>query len=115
MMEIGISRKDGGLSWSGVTFNADHCRVLSAEVNGLPLDVNRTYRILTTDFLAQGGVHFDTLQMTSDQIEILDNLANMRDKMVDALQSFSRPLNPVDYFNSIKPRQKMNSTCERLS
>jgi len=78
----------------------------------LALDPNRMYRILTSDFIAQGGSQFDTLSLAPDQIQILDTSPIIREGMVEALKSYRHSFTPSAYFDSKKPRQRIARICE---
>lgn len=111
MMELGVSRKQGGISWSGVTFEADHCKVLRAQVGNQPLEAKKMYKILAPDFIATGGSGIDQLHIPADQIEVWEDRPVMRDIMVDALKALPSPLAPETYFDPKAPRQKIRNLC----
>jgi 5'-nucleotidase len=111
MVEIGISRKDGGLSWSGLTFTASQCKTETISVHGAPLDENGTYRVLTADFVATGGVGFSELKLTSSQIRVLDDQPVMRDVMADAIRKLKPPTASGQYFDLTHPRQSIRTLC----
>lgn len=45
----------GFLQFSGVTFRIDGSKAKDVRVNGKPLDLARTYKVATIDYVAQGG------------------------------------------------------------
>ncbi|MFL5812565.1 MAG: bifunctional metallophosphatase/5'-nucleotidase [Bdellovibrionia bacterium] len=111
MVEIGISRKDGGLSWSGLTFTASQCKAENIAVHSAPLDENGTYRVLTADFVATGGVGFSELKLLNSQIRILDDQPVMRDVMADAIRKLKPSTAAGHYFDSAHPRQIIRVLC----
>jgi 5'-nucleotidase len=112
IVEIGISRKDGGMSWSGLTFQASQCKTSEILVHEAPLDDQKSYRILMPDFVAMGGVGISTLGLKPSQIQILEELPVMRDVMADAIKK-NRPKtdNPKTYLDPEHPRQKIATIC----
>lgn len=113
MVELGISRKHGGLSWSGIRFTAENCRVKELTVGDRPLDENRRYKILSNDFLAGGGIGFDSLGIQSKEIKVLDELPNLRDAVVKELMSYGAELEPADFFTPENARQRILSPCHQ--
>jgi 5'-nucleotidase len=111
IIELGISRKNGGISWGGLRFSADLCKVTSAEVNGAPIEDLRMYRILTADFIATGGIGFNGLGIPASQIQILDDYPVMRDAMVEAMTAVKPTLQSSLYYDEKAPRQVIKNIC----
>jgi len=64
LLEQGLTLQAGLIQVSGVTMRADmrkpeYHRLISATVNGEPLDEDRTYSVAATSFIATGGDHYD--------------------------------------------------------
>ncbi|NNE99419.1 MAG: bifunctional metallophosphatase/5'-nucleotidase [Pyrinomonadaceae bacterium] len=93
MFEHGAGLTNGILQASkGVEMSYDESkpigkRVVKVEIKGVPLDDNKTYKVITSNFLADGGDGFvmfkKTLKYKNTQIEILDS-------MVKFLKKFNR-------------------------
>jgi len=111
ILEIGVARMDGGQSWFGISFHADRCKILSASLNGIPIDPAHKYRVLTSDFLVLGGAHLDLAKIKPEQYQMLDTLPNMREELVGALSSYKEPLVPVNFFDPRKPSQVIDHIC----
>lgn len=116
ILKTGISRVHGGLSYSDeLRFTADGCNVLTASINGAPIEPTKIYRVLTVDFLAMGGSGFANVGIQPDQVKVLEDLPVIRDVMVDALKKVQPTLRSSLYFNSHAPRQDLKKICEENS
>ncbi len=65
ILEHSVADRAGGLQMAGITFQFSMSRpagrrVIEAYVGGEKLDPQRTYRVITIDYLATGGDGFDT-------------------------------------------------------
>ena len=88
LLEQSASLERGFLQMSGVRMIADVSRpagerVVFAQVGGADLQSNRSYRIATNSFLAEGGDHFDVFPNGTDR---KDSGRNMRDAIRDYLR-----------------------------
>lgn len=109
MIRVGVSKIDGGLSWSsGLTFKSNGCDV-TAKVKGKEVkdDSSQKFKILLTDFLSTGGVGFDKVGFTSNEEGILYDRPNLRDSTVLVLRSQKQLLK--DYV--FKKRQTVSGVC----
>ncbi len=59
----------GFLQVSGVRYVIDGRRLASATVDGQPIDPERRYRVVTSDFLAEGGDGYDMLKEMQDKVQ----------------------------------------------
>jgi 2',3'-cyclic-nucleotide 2'-phosphodiesterase (5'-nucleotidase family) len=110
--EIGISRKNGGISWSSeVSFDAAACKVQSLLLDGQVPQATRAYRILVSDYLAGGGSGFDALKLTDAQKKILDGGPVQRDLVIEALKTWGKPLSATEFFDPAHPHQKISTPC----
>lgn len=53
-------------------------RLVSATINGKPIDPNKEYRVATLDYLAQGNDHLDALKLKTDVNSPTDQNSNSR-------------------------------------
>jgi 2',3'-cyclic-nucleotide 2'-phosphodiesterase (5'-nucleotidase family) len=65
ILEHSVGQRLGRMQVAGLTFRFSGSkppgsRVLEATVDGEPLDLQRTYRVVTLDYLASGGDGYDT-------------------------------------------------------
>lgn len=111
MIETGISRKNGGISWAGLNFHASECFVKDMEIDQKSVDQTKMYRVLVTDFLANGGSGFGNLKLTPNQIEMIDPAIIQRDLVVSALMNWKNPVRATDYFTPEKPSQVIEKPC----
>jgi len=97
MFEHGASLKNGILQTSKrVEMAYDESRpignrVVICKINGVPLDDNRTYKVLTTNFLADGG----------DGFLMLKNAVSYKNTRIEVILSMIKYLKA---FNTYKPR-----------
>lgn len=94
LLEQSESSAHGLMQLSGLTVTYDRkkpagSRVIKAAVNGEPLDRNKTYHVVTNDFLAAGGDRIEVL--TKGRLPQHGN--NLRDVFVRYLQKH-RPVAP---------------------
>jgi 2',3'-cyclic-nucleotide 2'-phosphodiesterase (5'-nucleotidase family) len=75
-----IASKDGA-PVSGVRFKISHKEAIEIMIDGKPLDTLRTYKALTSDYLANGG---DSFTMLSDEPRENTNL-KVRDAIINYL------------------------------
>ncbi len=83
MIRIGLVPLGEGLSWSGLQFESDRCAIDLHWLKDGPA-AKGTFKILTTDFVASGGVGFSRIHFKS--IKIRDDLPNLRESFVLALK-----------------------------
>jgi 5'-nucleotidase len=69
-----------GHPMSGIRLQIKDKKAINVEVDGKPLDKNRNYKIVTTDYLQHGG---DRMYFLSDPISIDTLHYKMRDAMID--------------------------------
>jgi 2',3'-cyclic-nucleotide 2'-phosphodiesterase (5'-nucleotidase family) len=56
------SSEHGGDPFSGVTFRIENRKALDVRVNGEPLDLQRTYRLCTNDYIVDGGGKYEAIK-----------------------------------------------------
>jgi 5'-nucleotidase / UDP-sugar diphosphatase len=83
IMEQGTIDGEGPLSSSGLTATLEKNKVTTIEVDGKPLDLERTYTISTTYFLAGGGDGMATLT----QLKKVRQLSYTRDVILSYLKT----------------------------
>ena len=110
-IESGISRKSGGISWSGLSFEAESCKVLSAQVGAAAIDEAKTYVVLAPDFIATGDFARG-LGIPASDVHVFEELPVMRDVAIEALKALPSPLAPEQYYEPSKPRQRIRKICE---
>lgn len=73
----------GGAPLSGVIMGIKDKKPVNIKVNGQPFDVNKTYKIVTSDYLANGGdkMHFFKQPLQTDELNYL-----LRDAIIDHLK-----------------------------
>ncbi len=54
------------LHFSGLTFVVENAQVKDLKVDGVPLDLNKTYRAVTNNYVAMGGDGFNNLKAMTD-------------------------------------------------
>lgn len=114
MVTLGHNGRGGNLSWSGLSFSAKGCEITSIEVGGKPLDLNATYLIASSDYLATGGGGFDRLAINPKDVEILWNGPYiMRDVVAQTLSDWKRDLRSADFFDPKMPRQRLDGVCAK--
>ncbi|MCC7442387.1 MAG: 5'-nucleotidase C-terminal domain-containing protein [Bdellovibrionales bacterium] len=111
IVEMAARATGGGLSWSGLSYVASRCQVLSVTVQGQPLERSRRYRVMTNDYLATGGSGFNELGLTADQVILKDDAPPLRDAAVQVLKSWGRDLRSGDFFNPASPRAVIQAPC----
>lgn len=113
MVELGHAGPHGSLSWSHLAFEADGCKVTSIAVDGKPLDVSATYRVVTNDYLAGGGSGFDRLGIDPSKVNVLwEGPYVLRDVMASALHDQGKDIKSDDFFDPKNPRQKIAGSCK---
>ena len=82
----------GGTPISGVTMGIKDKKPVNVKVNGKPFDVNRTYKVATSDYLANGG---DKMNFFKDPIstEVLNYL--LRDAIIEYMREEHRKGNEL--------------------
>lgn len=114
MVEEGHAGKGGGLTWSGLRFTADGCSVLDIEVGGKPLEPSAEYRIVTSDYLANGGSGFDRVGIDPANVKVMwEGPYVMRDVVARALKEAGRDLNSFDFYDPKAPRQRLKGRCKK--
>ncbi|MFN4147093.1 MAG: 5'-nucleotidase C-terminal domain-containing protein [Runella sp.] len=89
-----IAQRQEPQSGLRLRFNKMTNQLTEALVNGQPFDANRTYTLLTSDYMAT-STDFATIAKEAQQYEILNYL--MRDALADGLRQqgqSNQPLNP---------------------
>ena len=87
ILEQGLSLERGMIQVSGIKAIYDlnrpiNNRLISAEVNGKPLKMEKKYKVATQSFLAQGGDLYDTFI----ENEYLDTKVNLSDEIINYLK-----------------------------
>jgi 5'-nucleotidase / UDP-sugar diphosphatase len=80
----------GFLQVSGVRYTIDGNRLASATVGGQPIDPVRRYRVVTSDFLAEGGDGYTMLKEMQDKVQSGRLISDMA---IDAFRN-GGPANP---------------------
>ena len=111
MVVLGVAGGHGGLSWSGLTFHADGCKVTDIRVHGRPLRPKRVYRIVTNEYLAGGGSGFDTLGMSRSQVKIMWSRPYLRDQVAQAFSRRGQALIHAAEIAAKHPRQHVTGQC----
>lgn len=77
----------GGAPVAGVTMGIKDKKPVNIRVNGQPFDVNRTYKIVTSDYLANGGdkMHFFKEPVKTDELNYL-----LRDAIIEYMKDKHR-------------------------
>ena len=93
-------------SWAGVTAVAvckDFQLKVDITVKNKPLDDAKTYKLVTSDFLASGGDGLiGRLKLPAGAIELTDSI--IRDEMVTTLRKRKGVLDPAQLFDAKRPR-----------
>jgi 5'-nucleotidase len=97
MVRSNLRHAGGILSWSGLTAkatcNGDSMQ-LAIEVRGKPIEPDRTYTILTSDFLASGGDGlFARVGLSPGSVRATDVI--MRDAVADVLRARKGAIDPA--------------------
>lgn len=104
MIRIGVSPIDGGLSWSALQFQSSGCDVNLKWNQAKPVS-GQTIKVLTSDFVASGGVGFDRIRplRTFQVVEY----PNLREALIAGLKKYPQ------YVESYKhqTRQKVKGKC----
>ena len=111
MIELGAGRARRGQSWAGITFKSENCKMVSAEIQGQPFDINKVYRVVTNDYLAGGGSGFGSLNIDPTKIKTLDEEAPLRDLVVKVLKKEGRDIVASNHYNSSARRQNVVIPC----
>lgn len=98
LIELGLEGKNGAFAWSGLVLKGDLCRVQTALLNGQPIEPGKTYRVLTSDFVATGGIGVDRLRIAPAQVQTL-NERILREEAVAGFRALRGPLDPDAYFS----------------
>jgi 5'-nucleotidase/UDP-sugar diphosphatase len=72
LVEIRVSNNHAGLIMSGIKIvysreRENFDRITTFEIGGEPLDPERVYKVVTTDFIAAGNIRLDTLRTLPDE------------------------------------------------
>jgi 5'-nucleotidase len=97
MVRSNLRHSGGILSWSGLsakaTCDGDSMRV-AISVRGKPIDPDRTYTVLTSDFLASGGDGlFARVGLSAASVRATDVI--MRDAVADVLRARKGTIDPA--------------------
>lgn len=87
--------RSGGDAISGARFTIDNGKAVDITINGLPLDFNKDYTVLTSDYMANGG---DGGEVFTKSIETKNYDYKLRDALLDYLEEqkkAGKTLNPV--------------------
>ena len=75
-----------------ITYGADGTGTISdVTINGEPIDPNRTYKIVTNDYLAGGGDGYEVLTRSTDTFNTSRLLS---DVVIDYVQTLPQPVMP---------------------
>lgn len=102
LVSTNLQRGGGILSWSGLTAKA-RCKNgkldTTITVGGKPLDDNRAYKLVTSDFLASGGDGLvGRLKLPDGAIKVTDVI--IRDAIADILRKKKGTVDPDKLFSS---------------
>ena len=108
LISTNLQRSGGILSWSGLTAKA-RCKAgkldTSISIGGKPLDDNKPYKLVTSDFLASGGDGLiGRLKLPEGAIKITDVI--IRDAIADLIRKRKGSLDPASVFSG--PRKRMD-------
>lgn len=73
----------GGAPVSGVKMGIKNKKPVNVTINGQPIDANRNYKVVTSDYLAAGG---DKMRFFNDPIKIEDINYLLRDAIIDYMK-----------------------------
>ncbi len=106
IFELKASSRSGGLYQSGARIVADPkaergSRILQCEIGGQPLDPNRIYRVVTTDYLLEGNSGYNLLTtLDEDDIEFTEVVTR------DAVARYLRQNSPVRFVADDRYREE---------
>jgi 2',3'-cyclic-nucleotide 2'-phosphodiesterase (5'-nucleotidase family) len=75
----------GGWPVSGARYKIKDKKAFAVEINGAPLDVNKSYVMAVSDYLAQGGDNCDMLK----SIPFTDTKKILRDALIEGLKEMN--------------------------
>jgi 5'-nucleotidase len=106
LVTTNLQRGGGIFSWSGVTAKGrckDGAFNVEIKVGAKPLDDKKTYKLVTSDFLASGGDGvIGRLKLPDGAIKPTDVI--IRDAMADVLRGKKGTIKPEDIFSATKKR-----------
>lgn len=104
MVRIGVSPIDGGLSWSALKFKSVGCQV-QLQWNVPKTTATKTIKVLTSDFVASGGVGFDRIKsLRSFQVT---EYPNLREALIAGLRKYPQYVEGYKH----KVRQNVKGKC----
>ena len=80
----------------GVKVVAQNGKIISATVNGEPLDDEKVYGVATLNFLLDGG---DGYYVAKNALEVLQSNGWLYDTMIPYVQSLTAAGKPIEYEN----------------
>ncbi|MBL9017615.1 MAG: bifunctional metallophosphatase/5'-nucleotidase [Myxococcales bacterium] len=106
LVSTNLQRGGGILSWGGLTAKG-RCKAgkldLEIKVAGKPLDENKAYKLVTSDFLASGGDGLiGRLKLAPNAIKITDVI--IRDAIADHLRKHKGSVDPAKLFSPANRR-----------
>lgn len=108
----GVVSPSSALLYSGLSFSAEGCALVSVEVGGEPLDESKTYRLITNDYLGAGGSGFNSLGIEMGRFSTRWELPPVRDAIADVLRGGGGALSEADVFDPQAPRQRYEGACD---
>lgn len=72
--------QSGGVPFAGMTIKSKQLQLVDLTVNGKPFDENRTYTVVTSDYLADGG---DKMQFFNNPVKFKKLSVLLRDLIID--------------------------------
>ena len=83
---INFIAEHGGTPVSGITMKIDNKKAIEVKINGFPLDSTKSYRVLTSDYLANGGDNLSFLKIAKkEKLNI-----KVRDAMIYYLEELNK-------------------------
>lgn len=113
LVKVGAFSGAGVFSWSSnLTFTADGCELKEILVDGRPLDKDKTYKIATSDFLANGGSGVKNAKIPPEAVETFwDSAYILRDLTANVLKNWHKDIKSSDFYKADAPRQKFLKKC----
>lgn len=104
MIKIGVSPIDGGLSWSAFGFQSNDCQI-NVQWNQTKPAGTKTIKVLTSDFIASGGVGFDRIRPL--RIFQVSEYPNLREALIAGLKKNPQFVESYKF----KARQRVKGKC----
>lgn len=112
IVELGIKRNHSGISWSQVEFKATKCHVDYVKINGELVKEDKEYRLITNDYLANGGGGLASAGLKKSDILPLQKSGPIREKVVEELEKSGGSYSSSDFYDLEQPRQIIVGNCE---